>query len=187
MFSTKNGENGISAMLRSILRFSIWKINYVFGPQAPINCLFLFSFFKTSYGHFCLFSDRYFGNISRTKATIKNAGFQFVDWCMMNIVSENHTQIRKIERGMANLPLWQWLGWPSSQSKSCDHNVTTFVRRRNIFSRYQCTLYCCVSPLTLELVWVVVECWISVLGSADWLQKLSSSNEDIPTLSDLPG
>ena len=76
----------------------------------PINCLFLFSFFKTSYGHFCLFSDRYFGNISRTKATIKNAGFQFVDWCMMNIVSENHTQIRKIERGMANLPLWQWLG-----------------------------------------------------------------------------
>ena len=29
---------------------------------------------------------------------------------MMNIVSENHTQIRKIERGMANLPLWQWLG-----------------------------------------------------------------------------
>ena len=33
---------------------------------------------------------------------------------MVNIVSKNLTQIRKIERGMANLPLWQLLGWPTS-------------------------------------------------------------------------
>ena len=38
---------------------------------------------------------------------IKKAGFQFVGWCMINIVSKNHAQIRKIERGMAILPLWQ--------------------------------------------------------------------------------
>ena len=45
---------------------------------------------------------------------MKKAGFQFVGWCMIYIVSKNHTQIRKIERGIANLPLWQWLGWPCS-------------------------------------------------------------------------
>ena len=74
-----------------------------------------FFFKKKSYGRFRLFSDRYFGHlISPTKTTIKKAGFQFVGWCMMNIVSENHTKIRKVERGMANPPLWQWLGWPSS-------------------------------------------------------------------------
>ena len=39
------------------------------------------------------------------KIKIKKAGFQFVGWCMMNIVSKNQIQIRKIERGMANLPL----------------------------------------------------------------------------------
>ena len=33
---------------------------------------------------------------------------------MITIVSKNHTQICKIERGMANLPLWQLLGWPTS-------------------------------------------------------------------------
>ena len=68
-------------------------------------------FFKTSYGRFCIFWDRYFGRISRTAK--KRTSFQFVGWCMINIVSNNHTQIRKIERGMVNLPPWQWLDWPS--------------------------------------------------------------------------
>ena len=39
------------------------------------------------------------------KHKINKTGFRFVGWCMMNIVSESHTQIRKIERGMANLHL----------------------------------------------------------------------------------
>ena len=41
------------------------------------------------------------------KQKIKKTGFQFVGWCIINIVSKNHTHIREIERGMANLPLWQ--------------------------------------------------------------------------------
>ena len=54
---------------------------------------------------FVVFSYRYFGRISDEKR-YKKAVFQFVGWCIINIVPKHHTQIRKIERGMANLPLW---------------------------------------------------------------------------------
>ena len=42
----------------------------------------------------------FFGSLFRSylsdkKQKIKKAGFQFVGWCMINIVSKNHTQIRK--------------------------------------------------------------------------------------------
>ena len=37
VFSTKNGENSISAMPRAISRFSIWNFNVVFGPHVPKN------------------------------------------------------------------------------------------------------------------------------------------------------
>ena len=53
-------------------------------------------------------------SLGQKQKKTKKGGFQFVGWCMVNIVSKNHTQIRKVERGMANLPLWQLLGWPSS-------------------------------------------------------------------------
>ena len=60
------------------------------------------------------FSDRNIGHISRTKKRKKKKpGFPFFGWLMINIASKNHTQTRKIERGMANLRLWQLLGWPS--------------------------------------------------------------------------
>ena len=35
---------------------------------------------------------------------------------MINTVSKNRVRIRNIGRGMANLPPWQHLGWPSSYS-----------------------------------------------------------------------
>ena len=41
------------------------------------------------------------------KQKIRKIGSQFVGWYMINIVYENHTQIRKIKRGMSHLPLWQ--------------------------------------------------------------------------------
>ena len=41
---------------------------------------------------------------------------------MINVVSKNRTQ-RKIERSVANLPLWHILGWPSSYV--CNDGVLT--------------------------------------------------------------
>ena len=66
---------------------------------------------------------QYFGYISRTNT--KTKGRLSVCWCMI-IVSKNHTQMRKIERGMANPPLWQWLGWPSS-SRLPPHYVPVLI------------------------------------------------------------
>ena len=58
------------------------------------------------------------GKKRKKEKKIGTAGSRFVGWFMINIVSKNHTQIRvlvrKIERGMANLPFPQLLGWPSS-------------------------------------------------------------------------
>ena len=73
-----------------------------------------YSFYKTSYGRFCIFRIVILVVSCEQKHKINKAGFQFVGWCMMNIVSKNYTQIRITERGMANLHLWQLLGWPSS-------------------------------------------------------------------------
>ena len=48
------------------------------------------------------------------KQQLKKPAFSLWAGAWWNIVSENHTQIRQIGRSMANLSLWQWLGWPSS-------------------------------------------------------------------------
>ena len=100
-------------------------------------------FFKTSYGRFCIFWDRYFGRISRTAK--KRTSFQFVGWCMINIVSNNHTQIRKIERGMVNLPPWQWLDWPSPHIYLYILSYTGQAPRA-LRRLYDCLLYTSPSP-----------------------------------------
>ena len=45
--------------------------------------------------------------LSDEKKERKKVGFQFVGWCMINIVSENYTQTCKVDGAMANPPLWQ--------------------------------------------------------------------------------
>ena len=59
----------------------------------------------------------FFGSLFRSDLSdiffFLKAGFQFVGWCMINIVSKNHTQVRNIERGMANLPLSLAVTWPA--------------------------------------------------------------------------
>ena len=63
-------------------------------------------------------------SLSEKKKT--QAGFPVVGWCMINTVSQNHVQIRNMERGMANLPLWQHLGWPSS------YGMPFFIKKNTI-------------------------------------------------------
>ena len=70
---------------------------------------FFLSFFRISYGRFCIFPDVCIGHFSREKSC-----FSFVRWCMINTVSKIRIQIRSIERSVTNLPRWQHLGWPSS-------------------------------------------------------------------------
>ena len=55
----KKWGNGISAMPRSILRLSIWKLNLVFGPHVQKNWkpAFYFYFLKTSFGRLCFFGS----------------------------------------------------------------------------------------------------------------------------------
>ena len=117
VISTKNGENGISAMPRSILRISIWKFNLVFGPHVQTNWKPAIVFFSRQ-AMVASFFRIVISVISlgKKKKKLKRPAFSFVGWCMINIVSKNHTQTRKLERDMDNPPLWQWLGWPSSYS-----------------------------------------------------------------------
>ena len=59
VFSTKNGENGIFAIPRSILRLLIGNFNDVFEPHVHTNGKpGFFLFFYASYGRFHIFSDR---------------------------------------------------------------------------------------------------------------------------------
>ena len=97
----------------SILRFSTWIFYLVFGLhlQTDLKPAFFLLLLQVIWS-LLYFSDRYFVHISWTKKM--KAGFPFVGWCMTNIVFNQHTQIRKIERGMTDQPFWQWLGWPSS-------------------------------------------------------------------------
>ena len=73
------------------------------------------------------FSDKlwpllyFFGSVNRSYLSIKKeekkkASFPFVAWCMINTVSKNHIPICNIERGVANQPGNQRLGWPGSYS-----------------------------------------------------------------------
>ena len=68
-------------------------------------------FLKRSDGRFCIFrivvSVISHGKKRKKKKKTGTAGFRFVGSFMINLVSKHHTQIRKIERGMANPPLWQ--------------------------------------------------------------------------------
>ena len=75
---------------------------------------FLF-FFRTSYDRFCIFPDRCIGHISRTKKK-KKKGLLSICRLMHDqhrVKKPNLIQMR-IDRSVANLPLWQHLGWPSS-------------------------------------------------------------------------
>ena len=59
----------------------------------------------------------FFGSLYRSYLSNKKkikAGIEFVGWCMINTVRKNNIPICNIERGMAKLPLWQHLAWPSS-------------------------------------------------------------------------
>ena len=109
-------NSGFSAMPRSILRVSIWKFNLVFVPHMQTNGKrALFFFFSRQVTVAFVFFRIVVSVISLKQNTKqKRACFPFVGWCMINTVSKNHIQIRSIERGVANLPLWQHLGWPSS-------------------------------------------------------------------------
>ena len=100
--------SGLTAMPRSILRILIWKKYLVYETHMHKNGkpAFFFFFFWDKSWCFCIFADGCIGHISREK----KAGFPFIGWCMINTASKNHTQIRKIEQGMANPPVWQWLG-----------------------------------------------------------------------------
>ena len=60
--------SSITAMPRSILLVLIWIFNLVFGQHTQTDTKLAFSFFfQTSYGRFCIFSDRCIGRISRKK------------------------------------------------------------------------------------------------------------------------
>ena len=83
----------------------------------------LFSFFFQRQVAVALVFSRIVISVADKNKKIKKAGFQFVGRCMINIVSKNHTQLRKIERGVANLPPWHLLGWPSSYA--CNDGVLT--------------------------------------------------------------
>ena len=68
------------------------------------------SFFLEVMAAFVFFESLYRSFLTKKDAKKKKtgtAGFRFVGSFMINLVSKHHTQIRKIERGMANPPLWQ--------------------------------------------------------------------------------
>ena len=101
------------AFLRCPAQFTVVDLNFtlVFGPHAQRPA---FSFLiKTTSGRCCFFRIVVSVKSLGQKQKLEKAGFRFEGWSMINIVSKNHTQTRKIERGLANLPLWPLLGWPS--------------------------------------------------------------------------
>ena len=79
-----------------------------------IACLPACLFFQTSYGRFRIFRIVVSVVSIERKKKEKKAGIECGGRCMINAVPKNHIPICNIERGMANLPLWQHLGWPSS-------------------------------------------------------------------------
>ena len=95
------------------LNFTVFdlKLNLVFGPHVQTNWKpASFDFFEDQFWPLLYFFeplDRSYLADKRKKEKITKAGFQFVGWCMINIVFKHHTQIRKIEQGMANPRLWQ--------------------------------------------------------------------------------
>ena len=103
------------AFLRCPAQFweiSIWKFSavLVFEPHAHTNVkpfffFFFFFVFMQVMGAFVFLGCLYRTYLSEKKSQ---------GWCISNIVSKNNIRIHCIERGMANLPLWQRLGWPSS-------------------------------------------------------------------------
>ena len=101
------------------LNFTVFDLifNLVFGPHVQKSwkpSSFFFRFWRLVMVAIVLFRITISLISLRKKQKIEKAGFQFVVLCMMNIVSKTHTPIHKIERGMASLPLWQWLDGPSS-------------------------------------------------------------------------
>ena len=120
--STKNGEKGISAMPRSILRILISNFDDIFEPHICAQTesrVFLFSLLLRELWALLYYFPIVISAISRTKQQDERPGFPFVGWSMINLVSKNRTQVRNIERGMANLRPWQILGWPSSYIVCC--------------------------------------------------------------------
>ena len=106
-------------MTRSISRISIWNFNVVFEPHVHTNGksgFFLFPFFMQVMDvFFCIF--RTFisaASLGRKTKEEKKPGFPFVGLCIINTVSKKHIQRHRVERGMANLLLWEWLDWPGS-------------------------------------------------------------------------
>ena len=77
-----------------------------------IACLPACLFFQTSYGRFRIFRIVVSVVSIERKKKEKKAGIECGGRCMINVVPKNHIPICNIERGMANLPLWQHLGWP---------------------------------------------------------------------------
>ena len=75
--------------------------------------LFFFFFSDKLWRLLYFFGSLYRSYLSKKKVT-KKASFPFVGRCMTNTLSSNHVPTRNIERGVANLPLRQHLGWPSS-------------------------------------------------------------------------
>ena len=69
----KRWGNGISAMARSILQFSIWNlISYLDNMCKQTESRPSFILSKASYGRFCIFSNRYIGHIWRKQIEKKH-------------------------------------------------------------------------------------------------------------------
>ena len=64
VITTKNWEKWHFCDAPLNFTFSIWNLNLVLGPHVQTNWK---PATKSRYDRFCIFSDRYFGHISRTK------------------------------------------------------------------------------------------------------------------------
>ena len=104
--------SGITAMPRLILRVSTCNLSLVFEPHVQTNGKpASFSFFcrQVMVASFLLFRVIVSIKPLEQKKEGVGAGFPFVGWCMINIVSKNHIQTRKIQRGIAKQRLCQHL------------------------------------------------------------------------------
>ena len=147
-------------MPRSILQFSIWNlISYPENMCKQTESRPSFILSKASYGRFCIFSNRYIGHIPRKqiekKHKLKKAGFQCVGWCMINIVPKNHTQIRTIERAMANPPLWQWLDGPARRTKN---NSIEQLLKQMVLDGWRITKECIILHMLHFVLFLVIGC-----------------------------